>query len=68
MEKYGVNEEYDYVHNSILSTMLRKDNNSKNSYNINMDLFFENYDDGSGLFVDDKESLDLSKEMFHLYK
>ena len=30
MEKYGVGEEYDYVHNSILSTMLRKDNNSKN--------------------------------------
>ncbi|MBE6141336.1 MAG: hypothetical protein E7175_00575 [Erysipelotrichaceae bacterium] len=30
LEKYGVNEEYDYVHNSILSTMLRKDNNSKN--------------------------------------
>ena len=30
MEKYGVSEEYDYVHNSILSTMLRKDNNSKN--------------------------------------
>lgn len=28
--KYGVNEEYDYVHNSILSTMLKKDNNSKN--------------------------------------
>ena len=47
---------------------LLKDKNSKNSYNINMDLFFENYDDGSGLFVDDKESVDLSKEMFHLYK
>ena len=30
MEQYGVGEEYDYVHNSILSTMLRKDNNSKN--------------------------------------
>lgn len=30
MERYGVNEEYNYVHNSILSTMLRKDNNSKN--------------------------------------
>lgn len=30
MAKYGVGEEYDYVHNSILSTMLRKDNNSKN--------------------------------------
>ena len=44
------------------------DKNSKNSYNINLDSFFENYDDGSGLFVDDKESLDLAKEMFHLYK
>ena len=44
------------------------DVNSKNSFNINMDLFFENYDDGSGLFVDDKESMDLAKEMFHLYK
>lgn len=30
MTKYGVGEEYDYVHNSILSTMLRKNNNSKN--------------------------------------
>lgn len=29
-EKYGVKDEYDYIHNSILSTMLRKDNNSKN--------------------------------------
>ena len=28
--KYGVGDEYDYVANSILSTMLRKDNNSKN--------------------------------------
>lgn len=30
LERYGVSEEYDYVNNSILSTMLRKDNNSKN--------------------------------------
>lgn len=30
MAKYGIGEEYDYIHNSILSTMLRKDNNSKN--------------------------------------
>lgn len=30
MEKYGISEEYDYIKNSILSTMLRKDNNSKN--------------------------------------
>ena len=44
------------------------DVNSKNSFNINLDLFFENYDDGSGLFVDDKESMDLAKEMFHLYR
>ena len=44
------------------------DVNSKNSFNINMDLFFENYDDGSGLFVDEKENMDLAKEMFHLYK
>ena len=29
MEKYNIKPEYDYVHNSILSTMLRKDNNSK---------------------------------------
>ena len=28
--RHGVGEEYDYVHNSILSVMLRKDNNSKN--------------------------------------
>lgn len=30
MKKYGIKEEYDYIHNSILSSMLRKDNNSKN--------------------------------------
>ena len=30
VNKYSIGEEYDYVHNSILSTMLRKDNNSKN--------------------------------------
>lgn len=30
MERYGIGPEYDYVRNSILSTMLRKDNNSKN--------------------------------------
>ncbi len=30
MLRYGVKEEYDYIHNSILSTMLKKDNNSKN--------------------------------------
>ena len=29
MEKYNIKSDYDYVHNSILSTMLRKDNNSK---------------------------------------
>ena len=28
--KYSIKDEYDYVHNSILSCMLRKDNNSKN--------------------------------------
>lgn len=30
MEEYGISEEYNYISNSILSTMLRKDNNSKN--------------------------------------
>ncbi|MBQ9457199.1 MAG: hypothetical protein IJU64_01665 [Bacilli bacterium] len=30
MRRNSVGEEYDYIHNSILSTMLRKDNNSKN--------------------------------------
>ena len=30
IRKYNVSEEYDYIHNSILSTMLKKDNNSKN--------------------------------------
>ena len=29
MDKYNIKSDYDYVHNSILSTMLRKDNNSK---------------------------------------
>ncbi len=39
---------------------------TKNSYKINMDLFFENEKDGKGIFVDDEELLDLSKEMYHL--
>lgn len=30
MGKYSIGEEYNYINNSILSTMLRKDNNSKN--------------------------------------
>lgn len=30
IEKYGIKDEYNYIKNSILSTMLRKDNNSKN--------------------------------------
>lgn len=30
VEQFGINKEYDYIHNSILSTMLRKDRNSKN--------------------------------------
>lgn len=29
MDKYNIKPDYDYVYNSILSTMLRKDNNSK---------------------------------------
>ena len=28
--KYNISDQYDYIHNSILSTMLKKDNNSKN--------------------------------------
>lgn len=30
MNKYNIKADYDYIQNSILSTMLRKDNNSKN--------------------------------------
>ncbi len=30
MDKYGVKSEYDYIRNSILSSMMRVDNNSKN--------------------------------------
>lgn len=29
LRKYDIKEDYNYIHNSILSTMLRKDNNSK---------------------------------------
>lgn len=29
MKKYDIKEDYNYIHNSILSTMLKKDNNSK---------------------------------------
>lgn len=44
------------------------DANKKNGYLINKDLFFENYDDGTGLFVDDIQQMNLAKEYFHLYR
>jgi uncharacterized phage-associated protein len=33
-------------------------------YEINQDDFFENFDDGKGLFIDTEQSLDISKKMF----
>lgn len=44
------------------------DKKKKNSYKIDMNLFFENYDDGSGLFMDSTELLDLTKGVYHQYK
>lgn len=41
-----------------------KDKDSKNSYKIDMSLFFINYDDGTGLFMDDGELLSLTKNLY----
>lgn len=40
----------------------------KNGYKINMDLFFENKKEKSGLFVDDSKLLEMTKEVFHEYR
>ena len=41
---------------------------SKNSYKIDLDLFFENKDEASNLFVDPEELLSLTKQVFHEYR
>lgn len=41
-----------------------KDSDEKNSHKIDMKLFFVNYDDGKGLFTDDKELLSLTENIY----
>ncbi len=47
---------------------LLKDSSKKNGYHIDKDLFFVNMDEPSGLYLDDPEKLEFTKEMFHLYQ
>lgn len=39
----------------------------KKSYPIDIDLFFENFDDGYGLFSDSEEKMTAAKQYFHLF-
>lgn len=41
-----------------------KDSDEKNSHKIDMKLFFVNYDDGKGLFTDDKELLSVTENIY----
>ena len=44
------------------------DKNDKNSFPINMDLFFENSDeDNAEIFAQSPEVLEITKEMYHEY-
>lgn len=45
-----------------------KNPQKKNGYKINLDLFFENKEEESGLFTDSPELLQLTKEVYHQYK
>lgn len=45
-----------------------KDQNKKNGYKIDMNLFFENKNEYSGLFVDSPELLNLTKDIYRQYK
>lgn len=43
---------------------LLKDSDEKNSHKIDMKLFFINYNDGKGLFMDDEEMLALTENIY----
>ena len=45
-----------------------KNPQKKNGYKIDLDLFFENKEEASGLFKDSPELLELTKEVYHQYK
>ena len=45
-----------------------KNPKKKNGYKIDLDLFFENKEEASGLFKDSPELLELTKEVYHQYK
>lgn len=44
------------------------DDGRKSNYKVDMNLFFENYDDGRGLFMDSTELIDLTMEVYNQYK
>lgn len=43
------------------------DENGKNSVSVNTDLFFENFDDGHGLFLDPVEKMAAVRDFYHLF-
>lgn len=45
-----------------------RNENAKKSYKIDMNLFFENKEEKSGLFVDDSQLLELTKAIYQQYK
>lgn len=46
---------------------LLKENGEKNSFPVDIDLFFENFYDGYGLFSDSKEKMTATKQYYHLF-
>ena len=46
---------------------LLKESEEKNSFPIDIDLFFENFDDGYGLFSDSEEKMMATKQYYHLF-
>ena len=46
---------------------LLKESEEKNSFPVDIDLFFENFDDGYGLFSDSEEKMLATKQYYHLF-
>ena len=46
---------------------LLKESEEKNSFPVDIDLFFENFDDGYGLFSDSEEKMMATKQYYHLF-
>ena len=46
---------------------LLKENGEKKSFPVDIDCFFENFDDGYGLFSDSEEKMEATKQYYHLF-